>query len=349
MADSQIIAAARSINGAGDLSAVKALIETAKAEQKQCVTLTIDDLGTPWQNPVQQNHFRSGCGPIEALSVANRLIHNGDAELVIISGRDFIKSDYSQAERHKRMVIYPEASLPEAYTQLARHFCDHEGLSTDAFFTLRDAVFENMKKTATELDLKLPTDNWYAPLTDLFRGVDCANPVIDFEGLLVVAHPDSTLEPLMKPVAIKGVGIGIADNDGPEHARELARYHALEKAVHYAEVQSGFNVADIINNPESLLEAYTCYPVVPLALLIKAGARQTESDILQWLQSKALTCTGGMNLGRGPWNNPALNGLIAVCEKLQKQQNQVPALVHGNGGLGYKQGIALLTCNPAAC
>lgn len=340
MADSLIIAAARSLNQQGDLQAVQDLIQKAEDQKQRCVTLTIDDLNTPWQSPVQEGHFRSGCGPIEALSVANRLIQDGDADLVVISGRDFIKSNYSQEERHEKMVIYPESSIPEAYTLLARHFCDQEGLTSDGFINLRNAVFENLKKTAVEQDLKLPAESWYEPLTELFRGVDCANPVIDFEGLVVITHSDSELPPLMEPVAIKGVGVGIAENDGPEFARELARYHALEKAVHYAEVQSGLDVAKIINDNDTLLEAYTCYPVVPLALLMKAGALQTEKEILHWLDNKALTCTGGMNLARAPWNNPALNGLIATCEQLQQRKTQ--ALVHGNGGLGYKQGIALL-------
>lgn len=340
MADSLIIAAARSVNHQGDLQPLRDLIQQAEADGLRSTTLTIDDLNTPWQSPVEEGHFRSGCGPIEALSVANRLIQDGDADLVVISGRDFIKSDYSQEERHEKMVIYPEYSIPEAYTLLARHFCDHEGLTTDSFISLRDAIFENLKKTAVTHELKLPGENWYEPLTDLFRGVDCANPVIDFEGLVVVTHSDTDLTPLMEPVAIKGVGVGIAENDGPEFARELARYHALEKAVHYAEVQSGLNIAEIINGNDTLLEAYTCYPVAPLALLMKAGALQTEKEILRWLENKALTCTGGMNLARAPWNNPALNGLISVCEQLQHHKTQ--ALVHGNGGLGYKQGIALL-------
>ena len=340
MADSIIIAAARSLNQQGDLQAVTRLIQDAESLGKRCITLTIDNLKTPWNSPVEHHHFRSGCGPLEALSVANRLIQDGDADLVVIHGKDFIKSDYSQAERHEKMSIYSELSMPEAYTLLARHFCEQQGLTQAAFIQLRNAIFENLKQTGEQQKLKLPAESWYQPLTELFRGVDCANPVIDFEGLLVVSHQDSDLLPQIEPVAIKGVGIGIAEYDGPEHARELAHYHALEKAVHYAEIQSGMNVSELLKNPETLTEAYTCYPVVPLALLMVAGSIQSEDALMQWLNQKPLTCTGGMNLARAPWNNPALNGLIAVCESLQN--NKQDALVHGNGGLGYKQGIALL-------
>lgn len=341
MSDSIIIAAERSLNQQKALSATEALISKALDDGKRCITLTIDDLNTPWQSPVKPYHFRSGCGPVEALSVANRIIQQAEADLVVIRGRDFLRSEHSQEDRHQKMDIYDEMSIPEAYTQLARHFCDHQGIDGEAFVELRNAIFDNLKATASQLDLKLPADSWYEPLTELFRGVDCANPVVDFEGIVVVAHKDTDLQPLTQPVSILGVGVGISDADGPSHARELARYHALEKAVHYAEVQSGLDVASVIKEPSMPMEAYTCYPVVPLALMIKAASLQNAEQILSFLKTKPLTCTGGMNLGRAPWNNPALNGLIAVCESLQ--DNNTIGLVHGNGGLGYRQGIALLS------
>lgn len=341
MPDSHIIAAARSVNGQGSLTEINTLIDSLVESDLRCTRLIIDDLSVPWDSPVEANHFRTGCAPLEALAVANRMIHENDSDIVIISGRDRIKSDYSQAERHQMMDIYPECSLPEAYTSLARQFCSQEGIKTENFLEIRDAIFENLKRTAVDLGLKLPNEQWYQPLTELFRGVDCANPVVDFEGTLVIARSDVELTPPMIPVVIKGVGIGISEDDGPEFVRDLATYHALEKAIHYAEVQSGLSVKDIVNAPDTLMEAYTCYPVVPLALLLKAGELQTEQDVLNWLDRKALTCTGGMNLGRAPWYNPALNGLIALFEKLQT--TDTTALIHGNGGLGYRQGIALLS------
>lgn len=336
-----IIAAERSVDQQGDLSATQALIQQAESEGQRCITLTIDDLNTPWQSPIQKHHFRSGCGPIEALSVANRLIQEDECDLAVIHGKDFLRSEQSQNDRHTKMAIYPEMAIPEAYTQLARHFYQHHGFTEAEFLQLRDAVFDNLKHTAEQLGLKLPAENWYQPITSLYRGVDCANPVTDFEGQIVVTSQDSSLPRLINPIEIKGVGIGIADKDGPEHARELAQYHALEKACHYAEVQSNCDIAEVINSPTALLDAYTCYPVVPIALLMKGGGLQSVQSILDLLKTKALTTTGGMNLARAPWNNPALQGLIAMCQKLQ--ENQGLGLVHGNGGLGYRQGIALLS------
>jgi hypothetical protein len=59
------------------------------------------------------------------------------------------------------------------------------------------------------------------------------------------------------------------------------------------------------------------------------------------LSEREVTVTGGMNLARAPWNNPALNALIVMCERLNAGSATMGA-VHGNGGLGYKQGFAIL-------
>jgi hypothetical protein len=48
-----------------------------------------------------------------------------------------------------------------------------------------------------------------------------------------------------------------------------------------------------------------------------------------------------MNLARGAWNNPALNGLITMYQRMSEGDESI-GLVHGNGGLGYRQGVAIL-------
>lgn len=344
MTRNQIIAADRIIDQQGDLSASDAILAQAKQLNLRIITLEIDPLRTDWNSPVADYHFRSGCAPIEALAVANRLLNEQDADLVVIHGRDYLRSEYSKAERHQLMNVYGEAgSLPEGYTALAKQFCQLQNLSLDDFIELRDALFTNLSKTADALNLAQPDTRWFAPLTSLFRGVDCANPLVDFEGRLVLCTADTQaqLTPAIQPITVEGVGVGLADADGPEQVKALATYHALEKALHYAEVQSGVEMAQAIADPNTQLDAYTCYPVVPLALLIKSGAATDKAALLHLLNTKAITQTGGMNLGRGAWNNPALNGLIAMCHSLQNQVHR-RGIVHGNGGLGYKQGIAVL-------
>ncbi|OPX54578.1 hypothetical protein SAMN02745127_02618 [Oceanospirillum multiglobuliferum] len=344
MTQNCIIAADRILDQQGDLSASEQILAQAAQLNLRIRTLEIDPLRTDWNSPVQDNHYRSGCAPIEALAVANRLLNESDADIVVIHGRDYLRSEYSKADRHQLMNVYGDAgSLPEGYTALAKQFCQLHNLSLDDFIELRDALFNNLSRTAAELDLPLPDQRWYSLLTELFRGVDCANPLVDFEGCLVLCTPATLpqLSPAIKPIRIQGIGIGLADADGPEQVKNLATYHALEKALHYAEVQSGIEMATAIAAPNVKLDAYTCYPVVPLALLVKSGAATDKAALLALLSTKPVTQTGGMNLGRGAWNNPALNGLISMCLSLQAGDNQL-GIVHGNGGLGYKQGIAVL-------
>lgn len=343
MANGIIISAERIINGTGDLEKSLQLIQKASDAGLTITELTIDPLRTDWDSPIEEGHFRSGCGPIEAISVANRMVQQAESDLVIIHGRDYLKSEYTREERHKLMDIYEDGiSLPEAYTMLTRHFCEQQGISEQAFISIRDMIFDNLLKTAEEHGITPPSDKWFTPLTALFRGVDCANPIVDFEGILIICHPEhlNTLSSVSNPVEICAAGIGIAEQDGPHYVQNLAKYHALEKALHYAEVQSGQDIKALIQSTDTLLDAYTCYPVVPLALLNISGAATSFESLQQFLANKPLTQTGGMNLARAPWNNPAMNGLIAMYEQLQKIRTT--GIVHGNGGLGYKQGIALL-------
>ncbi|OLN28807.1 hypothetical protein DSOL_3884 [Desulfosporosinus metallidurans] len=48
-----------------------------------------------------------------------------------------------------------------------------------------------------------------------------------------------------------------------------------------------------------------------------------------------------MNFARAPWNNPALNALIDMCKAMRKGVKNY-GLVHGNGGIGEIQGVAIL-------
>jgi hypothetical protein len=90
-----------------------------------------------------------------------------------------------------------------------------------------------------------------------------------------------------------------------------------------------------------LLEAYTCYPPIPIALLLATGFVNNINKISEFLKHHEITVTGGMNIARAPWNNPALNGLIEVTKLLVKGNSQY-GMVHGNGGIGEAQGITVL-------
>jgi len=64
------------------------------------------------------------------------------------------------------------------------------------------------------------------------------------------------------------------------------------------------------------------------------------NEIGDFLKHHEITVTGGMNIARAPWNNPALNGLIEVTKQLVRGNVQY-GMVHGNGGIGEAQGITV--------
>jgi len=65
--------------------------------------------------------------------------------------------------------------------------------------------------------------------------------------------------------------------------------------------------------------------------------------IHDFLAEHSITITGGMKLAKAAWNNPALNALVLMYQRLCDGQEKL-ALIHGNGGLGYRQGITIVEC-----
>jgi len=341
-----IIGAAGRQDNQGQLSELKALREQVTEAGLKLERLIIDPLKAGWSSPLPRNHFRSGCGPLEALAYAQTQLKEGAFEAVLIEGQDALKTGYSKEEREALMleVFGPDYPLTEAYTDLARSFCHQQGLSFTDFRKLRAALFDNYQRSAPDIR---PDERWFAEITELFRGVDCANPYTDYSGGLLLTREDllGSFDLSKPPVAVKGVGIGLAQGDGIDHLDELANYWHLEKAVHYANLEAELEFAEVFNQGGALLEAYTCYPVVPLALLLRGDFVQDLQEIPAWLKQHALTLKGGMNLNRAPWNLPALRALIEMTLALQHNSSLIGG-VHANGGLGYKQGFAILGGNP---
>jgi hypothetical protein len=160
--------------------------------------LAIEPLEADCHSPEKIYHFRSGCAPIEALAEAKRLIENGDAA-VIISGKDQMKTGCSRTERLNKMAVYGENySLTQAYTDLARTFIKNNNITDKKFKECASALFENYQisfnhtLSDTFTPELLPDLRWYKPITDLFRGVDCANPMEDFSGRLLITGADIT-------------------------------------------------------------------------------------------------------------------------------------------------------------
>jgi hypothetical protein len=129
--------------------------------------------------------------------------------------------------------------------------------------------------------------------------------------------------------------------DEQQDINNIAQYTHLQQAYNNANTQANINFNDEYEHGNALLEVYTCYPVVPMAFLLNNGFVSHWQDLSLWLQTHPITVTGGMNLARAPWNAPTLNALITMSQQLNQGDKQY-GLVHGNGGLGYRQGVAIL-------
>jgi len=319
-----------------------AIIQSKKASVTE---LVIDPLRAGWDTPLQKYHYRSGCAPLMALDTATQLIEQGEAEVVIIKGKDFLRTGYDREERQKLMAVYGEEfPVPEAYTELAATFMEQQGISTKKFRHLAALIFENYCITAKANGMKsLPHSRWFQDVTRLFRGVDCANPVVDFEGRLVLCSEEfahSCGLTAEKQISVLGVAVEEIE-DGLNNLLEIAKYEHLRKAYQKACEQSNLDFKQLFLDNQALMEVYTCYPVVPLGFLQACGFVSNTQDWEPFLAHYEITLTGGMNLERAAWNNPSLAALINMFVQLQGAKRQY-GLVHGNGGLGYRQGIAIL-------
>jgi hypothetical protein len=85
--------------------------------------------------------------------------------------------------------------------------------------------------------------------------------------------------------------------------------------------------------------------------MVKSESRRFEPsngdgpDFLKGIAKHSITITGGMNLARAAWNNPALNALVMMHNRLCDDKggdHEKLGLIYGNGGLSYRQGIAIV-------
>ena len=343
-----ILSAGSVTDGQGDLSTVCEVERKLDANGYAVKTLIIDPLKAGWNTPLQRDHFRSGCAPLEALRCAQKSLAEGTCEAAVIRGTDNLKTDF-QADGEKRrqlMEIYgQESPLPHAYTALAHEFIRIHGIAPSDFVRVAEKLYDNYVRTARQDNhYRRPAEKWFESLTDLFRGVDCANPAVDFSGRVVLATEtvaDAIGLPDRQRVHVLGVGVAQAGGDGPDYAGELAAYRHLMQAYAAACKQAGFDYAGRYLSNEALLEVYSCYPVVPMAFLLATEMARSFQEVESIVEQYPLTVTGGMNIAKAAWNNPALYALIVMYKKICSGE-ACSGAVHGNGGLGFKQGVAIL-------
>lgn len=339
----QIIAADRIIDGEGHHTRSNELIHRAQKLGLKTASLEIAPLSEPWNKDLSDNCFKSGASAMDALERARSILNSKEASIVIIRGKDYLRSEYSRIERENYMNLYDGKYSPlDGYNELVVPFIQYHGISEEQFLEIRDALFENYSRTWKGA---LPEDRWFRPITKFFRGVDCANPNIDYSGQLIITTEDhaNTLQiPENEKVSILGNAFTRLAIDGFESIPHIAPYNHLEEVIDRAlnEAQTDFQ-AEYFKG-RALLEVYSCYPVVPVALLLKLRLVRNVNQFHEFLKKHEVTVTGGLNLGKAPWNLTSLNFLIAMRDRLINSQNHKYGLVHGNGSLGNQQGITIL-------
>jgi len=341
-----IFAGAKVQDGRGSLAAVEDLVARLRDAQYKIAELHIDPLAAGWYTPMKKNHFRSGASPIEALEYAGSLIDSAAADFVVIAGQDYLRSDYTREERKKLMDVYAgDFSIPEGYTQLARIWIKKRGIEATEFQEMAALLFANYQKTAKNNQVELQIDEkWYEPVTELFRGVDCANPYVDFAAKLLIGSEDCLNLEMMKdivPVFVLGTAVFQTSGDGKNYLEEIAKFEHVRKAYQKACLDAGIDFKSEFLAGRAALEVYTCYPVIPLAFLMSNQFADGKKALAELLDNYEVTVTGGMNLAKAAWNNPSLNALVTMHGKILNSNFGI-GLVHGNGGLGYKQGVAIL-------
>ena len=353
MSKSVIVAADKIVDGAGSMDRSQAMVNRIHSLDISPVNLSIDSLSVDWHSPLEENHFRTGCAPIEALMHARDLINQNGEHAVVISGAEPLRTGYDRQERLHLMEIFgADYPVTEAYTELAGRFILNQNASELLFKQCAEGLFNNYKKTfladtrlGSQRLSQLPGEKWFNPITSRFRGVDCANPLIDFQGKLVIVS-DSLASELgvstEQQVLVSGVDVEILEGDGEEYIDQIATYEHLRTSYRNCCGQAGVDFSSKFKDRQALLDVYTCYPVVPMAFMLVTGLVRNLAELPEFLENNPVTITGGMNLARAPWNNPALNALIVTYHQLQANTSPKLAAVHGNGGLGYRQGVAIL-------
>lgn len=343
-----IVAADRIIDGVGDHSVTDKVIKKAEGKGFACSTLEIVSLAKRWEDKLLANQFKSGASAMAALEKAEKLISSGKASLVMIKGQDFLKTGYNKDAREKYMKLYDRKYTPlDGYTKLVTPFMKHHKITENEFLAIRNALFENYSQTWKRINPSktLPDQRWFENITKYFRGVDCANPNIDYSGQLIVTTDDVADElkiPKKERVRILGNAFTKLKVDGYKSIPAIAPYNHLKRTLHKALKEASIDFNGEFLKGRALLEAYTCYPIVPMALLLKMGLVQHLNEIPELLQKYEVTVTGGLNLAKAPWNLTSLNYLIAMREKLIISKSYKYGLVHGNGSLGNQQGITII-------
>lgn len=343
-----IIAADRIVDQVGSHAHTKKVLRRAQKLNLAISSLEIVNLARRWEDKLKANEFKSGASAMDAINKARKLLASKKVDLVVIKGQDLLKTGYAKKNRDNFMKLYAKKFTPmDGYDKLVPAFLRHHGFSEKDYFQGREALFENYFKTWKTLHPNSipPEGRWFQPLTKYFRGVDCANPHVDYSGQLIIVNEEiaNLLKiPAKDQVKIIGNSFTKLKVDGFKSISEIAPYLHLKRTINKAlkEAEINFNLEYL--EGRAALEAYTCYPVVPMGLLVRMGLVKELQDLPDFLKEHEVTVTGGLNLGKAAWNLTSLNGIIAMREKIINSKSLCFGMIHGNGSIGNQQGITIL-------
>lgn len=302
------------------------------------------------------NTYKSGASPIQALADADELIQCGLYDAVFIFGYEPLltnKHVYGKETVANAMNIFENESIIKCYNEIAHKLRKECGLSETEFIDLSDQLFMNYSKTYERVSRTEVSQDRGRRLDDLhgdlFKLTDCANPNIDFSGGIILANESTTnFLQVPKKNKINVLGVKYVTVEGsPDKLDKIVGkrenvFPHLRKAFLQAQSKSNIDVVEEFKNENLSLEVYTCYPPIPIAFLLATGILETVNQLPDFLDRYEITITGGMNFAKAPWNNPALNGVIDMYQKLKEGPVSF-GLVHGNGGIGEIQGVVILS------
>ncbi len=338
------------VDGIGSLSKTEELRETLSKSDARVLEFEIASIKDGWHKPLPKNRLRCACSPMIAIDSAQKLFENHELDAIVIHGKDYIKTDFQdkKAERDQLMHIYGEnGHILDAYHRLAHEFIKYWKISREEFRSLSEVIFKNHLRVWRRKNpiQKKPDDKWFKPVTDLFRGVDCANPSVDFEGSLIIGTKEIAKKCNLEPepcIQIIGCNIQQCCEDNMDSIPKIVPYDHLRLSFKKACEQANLDFIHKYLSGTAALEIYTCYPVVPLGFLFKTGLVSSTVEIPGFLDKHSLTITGGLNLAKAPYDNTTLYAFIKMAEHLRADESPLIGGIHSVGALGYKQAFAIL-------
>lgn len=343
-----IIAADKIVDQQGNHNSTEKVLARSQKLKLSISTLEIVNLAKRWEDKLKKNEFKSGASAMDAINKARKLLVTKKADVVVIKGQDFLKTGYAKEDRDNFMKLYRKKFTPmDGYNKLVPAFLRFHGFSETDYFQGREALFENYSRTWKELhpNANPPEGRWFQPLTKYFRGVDCANPHVDYSGQIIITN-EKTADLLKVPkkdrVQIIGNAFTKLSIDGFESIPKIAPYLHLKRTITKSLREAKINFNHEFLKGRAALDAYTCYPVVPMGLLLRLGLIKDLQELPSLLKNHEVTVTGGLNLGKAAWNLTSLNAIIAMREKLISSKKIQYGLIQGNGSLGNQQGITIL-------